>query len=614
LVEAHTFAKRGLFGKPSSYKAWAVEWPVPLAQMPQGYHQLQFTYQDNPLASTLVIVTPNSCYVPAKVEATSSNWGIVSQLYSLPTDTNWGMGDLVDAHRLVAWSAEQGASFVGLNPLHEGFPHLPQDCSPYSPSSRRFFNWLYLHIPAISEFKTSGEAQRLWAEEGIQAQLAQLRASTLVDYPAIAQLKKRFLKACFAEFKQVHWGGHSERGQAYKAFCQAKGESLLQLAQYQALCDYFLAKDMWQWGWPVWPEAFRTPHSAEVKALCMQLQEEIQYYCYVQFLLHEQLTALKQHTQQAELSVGLYLDLAVGTSLGSADIWGQPELYALDASLGCPPDIFNQLGQTWGLPPMRPSQLRQQRYAPFIQLVQSLMQYAGAIRIDHAVALFRTFWVPNGCTGKEGAFVAQPFEDFLGILALESQRNRCLVIGEDLGTVPNEVRDAFLQWKVFSYRIFSFERQDWGGYLPPWAYPDYALTAVGTHDTPTLQGFWQGCDIDTRAALALFGSPEGEQNERGSRPKERQHLLDALIHNGLMPEGYSHNQEDYTDALPTDLVRACHQFLATSPSKLQALQLEDVLGMHEQMNLPGTTVQHPNWQRKLSKPLEDALALVPTIL
>ncbi|MFM7390220.1 MAG: 4-alpha-glucanotransferase [Vampirovibrionales bacterium] len=606
------FAKRGPFGSPADFKAWQIDLGCPL---PHGYHQLRLFYQQQELATVSVIQTPTQAFVPEAVEANPSNWGVVTQLYSLPSDTNWGIGDTVEAHRLVEWSAKQGASFVGLNPLHESFPHLPQDCSPYSPSSRLFFNWLYLHLPAVDEFKTSSEAQALWQTDEIQALVAQLRQQPMVDYPAVAQLKKRFLKLCFAEFKLVHWGTHTPRGNAYKAYCQQQGEALIRLAQYQALCDYFIAQDQWQWGWPAWPEAFQNIQSPQVQALCLTLQEEIQFYCYVQFLLHEQLNQLQQHAKEAKLAVGLYLDLAVGTSLGSADIWSQPELYALDASLGCPPDIFNQLGQTWGLPPMLPRQLRQQAYRPFIQLVQSLMQYAGAIRIDHAVALFRTFWVPNGCTGKEGAFVTQPFEDFLGILALESQRNQCLIIAEDLGTVPNEVKEAFLAWKLFSYRVFSFERGEDGRYLPPSAYPTYALTAVGTHDTPTLQGFWLGQDIDTRAALSLFASPEAEAQERANRPRERQQLLDALIHNGLMPEGVSHNEADYPETLPWPLVKACHQFLALSPSKLQALQLEDVLGMHEQMNLPGTTTQHPNWQRKLTcSHLEEALALIPNRL
>lgn len=591
-----------------------LEWDIALS-LPLGYHQLTLNRSGKRFAQCRLIRTPAQCYMPPALrEPGQTTWGMAAQLYSLRSDSNWGAGDLADIHPLLDWSAEQGAGFVGLNPLHEGYPHDPANCSPYAPSSRQFFNWLYIHVPGVPEFQVSAAAQAFWHDPATQAQLAAVKDSSLVDYVGLAALKKAALGHCFAEFQALHGTGDTPRAADFAAFRAQHGVTVERLGLYEALSEHFYAQDSNLWGWPVWPEAYRTPDSLEVKTLAKTLADRVDYFIYLQFLLATQLQALKTHAQARKLPVGLYLDLAVGTSAGSADIWTNSGLYSLDCSIGCPPDAFVQLGQNWGLPPMHPERLREQGFEPFIQLLRSLMRYAGAMRIDHAVALYRTFWIPAGCTGKEGAFIIQPFEDLLGLLALESHRNACLVIGEDLGTVPDIVRTTFAAWNVFSYRIFSFERNKDGSYLPPAAYPVAALTAIGTHDTPTLQGFWQYWDISLRRDLNLFSSPEAEAAELADRPRQRQHMLDALIHNGLMPDGYSHNQADYYGPMPDGLAVAMHRFLARTPSKLQSIQFEDLLGVAEQMNMPGTIDEHPNWRRKLPAALPELLQRIAPLI
>ncbi len=592
-VDEKSFERRGLiFSNKALHFAW--HWHIE-AELPQGYHQIELTYRGERLVQSKLAVTPRHAYIPAAMQQ-HQVWGVSSQLYSFKSSQNYGIGDVNDLHRLVDTLAEVGASAIGLNPLHQVFPHDASAISPYSPSSRLFLNWLYIHPQNSVDFHQSDVAQLLYNQNKNVIESA--RNTELVDYETVADLKRPILEAMFQSFSEHHLAKDTDRAKAYVAFMKREGDALHKLALYEALSEDFYNKDASLWGWPVWPEAFRNPDSPEVKTAAVRLNQRVQFFAYLQFLMDEQLTAVAHHCDERQLEVGLYMDLAVGSGIGGADVWMNRSLYSTSASVGCPPDLFNQLGQNWGLPPIRPEALKAQQFEPFIELLRANMKYAGALRIDHALAMFRAYWIPSGETGQNGAYVNYPSHELLGLIALESQRAKCLVIGEDLGTVPNWVRDTFMDWNIFSYRIFYFERGEGNQYIAPQDYPENALVTISTHDLPTLQSYWQGKDITLRNELKLFPTQEKFEEEWAARPFERQALLDALIHNNVMPEGYSHNQADYPEALPQAIAHAVDAFLAHTPSKLRMLQLEDAFGLTSQVNMPGTVNEHPNWRRK----------------
>jgi (1->4)-alpha-D-glucan 1-alpha-D-glucosylmutase len=601
-IAEYTHEKRSIFAKPQLFIAW--EWALP-DTLPMGYHRLVLTYKDDTLHEGTLAKAPRTAYIPEALNHGQA-WGAASQLYSLRSETNYGMGDTQDLSTLINMFGDLGAGAIGLNPMHELFPHNSTEFSPYSPNSRYYLNTLYIHPQNCVDFTNSSEAQRLYDEssEAIEAN----RAKEFVDYAITAKLKHPIFEAMYRQFNRGEFNANTERAKAFHEYCKEQGNTLVKLAQYEALAEDFYHRDEAMWGWPVWPEAFHNPESVEVKSACVRLQDRIRYFMYLQFVMDEQLTALKQQCQQRNMPIGLYMDLAVGTNQGGADIWMNQALYSSSASVGCPPDLFNQLGQNWGLPPAKPLVMQAQGYEAFIALLRANMRHAGALRIDHALAIFRTFWIPPGETGQTGAYVRYPANDLLGLIALESQRQQCLVIGEDLGTVPEWVRETLLGWNIFSYRIFYFERGEGARYLPPAEYPENALVTISTHDLPTLQSFWQGHDITLRKGLDLFPTEASYLSEIEARPTERQHLLDALIHSNLVPEGFSHNQADYPNELPEVLCNAVDTYLATTPSKFRMVQLEDILQLTTQVNMPGTVNEHPNWRRKLPVNLNDLSA------
>lgn len=592
-VDERQTERRGLlFSQKTLRFAW--HWHIE-APLPVGYHHVELFYRGERLVQSQLAMTPRQAYIPQALNEHQA-WGVSSQLYSFKSKQNYGIGDVNDLHSLIDTLADVGGKAIGLNPLHEVFPHDPNAISPYSPSSRLFLNSLYIHPQNSVDFHQSEEAQALYNQS--KAAIEACQNTELVDYEGVAHIKRPILEAMFRSFQTQHLAVESERAKAFLNFLSQEGNALHKLALYEALCEDFYQQDARLWGWPVWPEAFRDCHSLEVKSAAVRLNARIQFFSYLQFLMNEQVTAVAQHCEERHMPIGLYMDLAVGSGMGGADVWMNRSLYSLGTSIGCPPDLFNQLGQNWGLPPMKPQALKAQRFEPLIQLLRANMKYAGALRIDHALAIFRAYWIPAGETGQNGAYVDYPSHELLGLIALESHRQQCLVIGEDLGTVPNWVRDTFMDWNIFSYRIFYFERGEGNRYIAPADYPENALVTISTHDLPTLQSFWQGHDITLRQSLKLFPSEANYQAEQDARPTERQQLLDALIHNGLMPEGFSHNQADYPDALPLALAHAVDAFLAHTPSKLRMLQLEDALGLTTQVNMPGTVNEHPNWRRK----------------
>lgn len=569
-----------------------------------GYHRLEVLLAGEAQATDdmALIVAPARCYQPAAIRDAHRVWGLSTQLYGVRSGRNWGMGDFTDLRHLIEWAADAGAGLVGVNPLHALYPHNPRHASPYSPSSRRFLNTLYLDVEAVPEFAECEAARQRVAAPEFQARLQALRAEPLVDYAGVAAAKAGILELLHRHFREHQ--GDSPRGQDFRDWRAAGGADLECFALYHALQEHFHALDANLWGWPVWPAGYQDPDSPEVAAFAIEHAARLDYLLYLQWLADTQLGGVGWRSMERGLGVGLYQDLAVGVDLGGAETWSHRELFALDARIGSPPDDFNLFGQDWGLPPWIPHRLRAAGYAPFITMLRANMLRAGALRLDHVMGLMRLFWVPPGMRGDQGCYVAYPFRDLLGILALESQRNRCLVVGEDLGTVPEAVREAMHEMGMLSYRLFYFERGEGGDFQVPARYPEEAMVAASIHDLPTLAGFWRGVDLDLRAGLGLFTSEEERGRQVVARAEDRARLLLALEREGLLPEGMGVHPVSVPEMTPA-LIRALHLYLARTPARVALVQAEDMLGDLEQVNLPGTTDTYPNWQKKLSLNLEE---------
>lgn len=334
-------------------------------------------------------------------------------------------------------------------------------------------------------------------------------------------------------------------------------------------------------------------------------RQRVAFFEYLQWQTDRQLEAVQRRAQSDGLTVGLYRDLAVGVDPDGADAWSEQDVVIAEMHVGAPPDPFNMLGQDWGLPPLSPRTLQEKAYEPFVAILRANMRHAGALRIDHAMALLHLYWIPKGMPASEGVYLAYPFEDLLGVLALESQRNRCMVIGEDLGTVPEGFRDRMAAANVLSYRVLYFEKED-ESFKRPHQYPELALACVTTHDLAPLAGFWKASDIELRQALKLYPSPEVEQNERAARVRDRQMLLEALDEQGLLESAARvTGGQDGSRPVAPELVAAIHQYLGLSPAMLLMVQVDDMTAEEEQLNLPGTVDEHPNWRRRLSLTVED---------
>ena len=466
-------------------------------------------------------------------------FGPTAQLYTLRSRRNWGIGDFTDLRIVLEQWGQRGAALVGLNPLHALFPHAPERTSPYSPSSRLFHNVLYLDPELIEEFHESAEAQQLAASPEFVARLKALRTADLVDYPGVAAAKMQMLELLYATFRAAHLEAGSVRVHEWHEFRVREGEQLRRHALFEALQEHFHRADPSVWGWPLWPPPYRDPEAQAVAQFCRDNLARVEFYEWLQWQCDRQLQGVGSRAYELGLGVGLYGDLAVSIDRGGAEAWANQDLYALAAGVGAPPDDYSPAGQNWGLPPPIPERLRTTGYAPFIATLRASMRHAGALRVDHVMGQMRLYWIPEGMPNAQGAYVHYPLHDLLGILALESQRNQCMVIGEDLGTVPDEMRQAMYDYGVLSYRLLYFERRHDGDFKAPGEYPAAALVAASTHDLPTLAGFWAGRDLQVRLELGLYPNPEAHQQQVLERAQGRARLLLALQREGLLPASAS---------------------------------------------------------------------------
>ncbi len=575
--------------------------------LPMGYHTLSLTAKDDEdsIGSMRLIVAPSACYKPDDIVAGKKLWGLSVQLYCIRSEQNWGIGDFSDLAYLVKQAAGVGAGFIGLNPIHALYPANPDSCSPYGPSSRRWLNYLYIDVTNIDCYDDEA-VQTLVKSDAFQQTLNHARGVEYVDYSAVAKLKIDALSVLFEKFNAKHLSKNTKVNREFKAFVSEGGESLEMLAVYDALQESLAKEGKASWGWPVFPEKLNEYHKPDVAKFKKANAERVKFFQFLQWQAAVQLEHASQTATDAGMTIGLYRDLAVGVSEGSAEIWGNRDLYKTEASVGAPPDILGPLGQNWGLPPMDPQKLYEQQYQPIIDLFASNMTSSGALRIDHVMALLRLWWVIKGDDAKDGGYVYYPVDDLLGILALESHRHQSLVIGEDLGTVPEEIRSKLADNGVYSYRVFFFEQAEDGGFFSPAHYPVQSMSTLTTHDMPTLIGFWHCLDLELGKELGLYPTEDILNTLYADRHANKQSILDTL-HGHLSVDDSVGRDVNYT-GMTKALNYGMQVHMAQGSSALLSLQLEDWLEMDKPVNIPGTYNEYPNWRRKLSRNLEDVFA------
>jgi len=574
---------------------------MPLPKLKQGYHQLHID-SGNRQATCSLIFAPKLCFSPQQASV-NKVWGYTAQLYSLRSSSNWGIGDFSDLFKLVEESAEQQAATIGLNPLHPLFQVNPAHRSPYSPSSRRFLNPLYIDVNKVANFSLCDAVQNKVNDKTFQQNIANANASKLVDYPSVAKLKFEILEMLFDDFVNNKDLVYQKSSAEFNEFKQIHGDDLYRFATFDALYEHFNSKDKNAYSWSDWPKSFQNPSSDDVLKFQHNHAIRIEYFCFLQWIAHQQLSAVTQCAIDKEMAIGLYLDLAVGCDGSGVDVWSDQELYVAGASIGAPPDGMNPLGQNWGLTPMNPVALKNKGYQPLVKALRSNMQYAGALRIDHILGLMRQYWVAPNMSANEGVYISFPFDDILRIIALESQRNQCIVIGEDLGNVPDGFSETIQNAGLLSFKVMFFERWQSGLFKRPENFPTQSIVTIATHDTATLSGWWQGRDLEWRQQLNLYPNEEAGHADRSARTGERKNLIAAL--DDLQVIDMSKVPPQTPALMNTELSNAVQKFLATSPSHIQLIPLEDALEIPEQVNIPGTIEQHPNWLQKLPVLLEN---------
>jgi len=569
--------------------------------IPCGYHELCASVDALAPSDCTLIVAPVRCFEPEGLQSGLRSWGVAAQLYTLRSERNWGIGDLADLRELVEYAAGCGADFVGINPLHALFGSNPAHASPYSPSSRQFLNVLYISVPEVPEYAECDELREQMESEPVQEQLTALRRTPLVDYPGVSRIKMPALEKLYTHFRDAHLAAGTPRARAFREYRRAQGEALRRFALHEAIDRRMREGDPAIWGWPAWPAELRDPEQPAVIAFETAHPDEIAFHEWLQWVASGQLAAAQARARELGMSIGLYGDYAVGVNVAGAETWANPRVYRTGAAVGAPPDPLALKGQDWGIPPQDPHALAAERYRPFRELIEANMRHYGALRVDHVMSLFRQWWVPEGASAGDGGYVHYPLEDLMSILALESVRQRCLVIGEDLGTVPDEVRHAMAAFAVYHYKVLLFEKEADGSFRAPDRYVRRSIAAASTHDLPTLRGYWEGDDLCLRDRLQLYPDEDTRLRVHAERALDRERLQAALVAAGLDPAQTSGAATRF-GATP---VAAAQCFLAGSNAALVALQLEDLLGMSEPVNVPGTLDEYPNWQRKLTASLDE---------
>lgn len=563
--------------------------------LPPGIHRASVEadfYPETLEDSFTLISAPGKGFTPDPVTRGEKLWGINLPLYAISSSRSMGIGDLEDLRIAVMEAASLGADMLGLLPLHALPNELPYGISPYYPWSRLWMNAIYLALDLIPEFNDP-EVREFMESPGTKSWLADLRAAPLVDYEGVWKLKSGVLKLMFGKADK-----NCGRWEEFEDWRSLNGDALRGFTIFCALREHFASINGKPSHWEKWPGEFRRYDSPAVARFARENEDAVTFHAWLQWHVSSQFALVAEETGKSGMSVGLYLDLALGVDPAGPDAWMYQDLLALDASVGCPPDPFSLLGQEWGLPPLHPVAHRKSGYLLAERTLNANMKNVGAMRLDHAASLARLFWVPRGKKPADGAYVEYAIDEQLALLRALSARHRCLVIGEDLGTVPATVKEGLEKSGFYSYKLLMFEKE-WGGlFKAPFNFAKDALISFATHDLPTMDGWWTGRDLLVKTELKRYPDDEMKELEASTREEDIKRLIGALVWQKLLPEGYLFPEQPTEDDL-TELAKGVHTYMARAESMVLMINLDDLVGSKEMQNLPGTVMEHPNWRRKI---------------
>ena len=526
-------------------------------------------------------------------------FGIVANLYSLRSQRNQGFGNLADLEQLVRLAAREGAAFVGVNPLHATVHRRWRFC-PYDPVSRLFRDPLYLDPERVPELARCDEARRILVSEAWVRRVEQLRAAERLDVAALDALLLEALRPLHRRFRSAEGDAADARRAAFREYCEREGQALVDFSTFSALADEQRAQGG-SCRSDDWPAALARADLPAVADFREQHPIELEWHAWLQFELDRQLAGVADTARESGLSIGLYTDLALGSRAGGADVWASPELFARGVSVGAPPDAFAPEGQDWSFPPLDPHALQRTGYAFWRRLLDANLRHAGALRIDHAMALRRLFWIPAGASAREGAYVRYPCADLLAVLTERGRAQRALLIAEDLGTLPEGFSEQLQDHGLLSSRVLLFER-DAQGFRPAADYPARCLATANTHDLAPLAALDSEADLALRRRAGQIAGDAALALRRRERAGERRQLVERLVRDGLL---------DGSGPLSSDeLAAAVTAFLCSTPAQLVGIALDDLAGEDEPVNLPGVAPeQHESWVRRMGTPLERIFAL-----
>ncbi len=546
------------------------------ADVPLGWHTVRAVGPSADAWAT-VVVTPSRLELPTALREGGRMWGYMAQLYSVRSSRSWGIGDLVDLADIGQLAGQQtGADFLLINPLHAAEPAAPLTPSPYLPTTRRFVSPLYIRPEAIPEAAYLTAADRSLVEWAAESVVGLDHDPGAIDRDAAWTAKRSALEVVAAAPRSA------ARQAQLDAFVDEQGPGLRQFALWCALAEKYGAETI--------PDELADPSSPAVAAEADALAERVDFHVWLQWIADEQLGVAQRAAREGGMALGIMHDLAVGVHPLGADVWALGDALARGATVGAPPDMYNQRGQNWSQPPWRPDVLARTAYAPYRDMLRTVLRHAGAIRIDHVLGLFRLWWVPTGHEADEGAYVRYDHEALVGILALEAHRAGAVVIGEDLGTVEPWVRDYLTERGILGTSVLWFEKDMTGAPLAPEHYRRLVLATVTTHDLPPTAGYLAGEHVAIRERLGLLTEPAPVV--RAAADAERERMLDALRERDLLPG----------DPSEREVVEALHRYVMETPAALIGVALVDAVGERRAQNQPGTDQEYPNWKVPLADP------------